>query len=213
MKYLELEEYKSWEQMCQPVNECRVDEYATWLCEDLASSKKTILNVEDICDWYKKAGTFADMELQIFQQLYQTIDDSEFGTLMPLFLDRQQILKRDKSVLDVISVLFLKSFILNAQKDYWQILYSNRVHGVSFVSLVDHIKFKGPTLFIIRDNDNYMFGGYASESWKTEETKFYGKTLVTVENWIKNLPTVTKSGNTLQSGLLTKTFSETFIST
>ncbi|KAJ9585561.1 hypothetical protein L9F63_002637 [Diploptera punctata] len=166
MKYLEMEDYTRWIKVCQTVNDPKIEDYAGFLCEDLITLKKTFLDFEDINEWYRKANVFSDMQQQIFEQLYQLEDDGEFGTLIPLFLDREQILKRDKTILDIISILFVKSFILNADKDYWQILYSNVVHGVSLLSLVDQIKENGPTLLVIRDNDNFVFGGYASESWK-----------------------------------------------
>ncbi|PSN35785.1 hypothetical protein C0J52_09487 [Blattella germanica] len=172
--HLQVEEYMSWNQVLRPIEDSKVDEYAAWLCDDLHLSNNSHLKVEELSDWYYKAAVFENMQCQVYQQLYQMIDDTEYESSLPLFIDSEQILKKDKSILDALSISLIKSYILNAEKDYWSILYSSSVHGISLLSLVEHIQKKGPTLLVIKDNGNYIFGGYASESWKPEVAKFYG---------------------------------------
>lgn len=52
-------------------------------------------------------------------------------------------------------------------------LFSEAVHGKSWTKFLTNIENQGPTLMIIQDSQNKVFGGFASKSWAKNPT-FYG---------------------------------------
>eukprot|EP01101_Sappina_pedata_P010851 TRINITY_DN6952_c0_g1_i1.p1 TRINITY_DN6952_c0_g1~~TRINITY_DN6952_c0_g1_i1.p1 ORF type:complete len:270 (+),score=75.98 TRINITY_DN6952_c0_g1_i1:2-811(+) len=59
-------------------------------------------------------------------------------------------------------------------RDEWTLLYLNKTQGRSFNRLKYHTKNQGPTLIIIKDDKGYIFGGFASQSWKKPGAAWYG---------------------------------------
>lgn len=58
----------------------------------------------------------------------------------------------------------------------WSLLFSTRIHGLSFTSMLAKLTNKGQTVIIIEDTNSHVFGGFASESWRVGP-KFIGKLL------------------------------------
>ncbi|KAF9439358.1 hypothetical protein BGZ76_000019 [Entomortierella beljakovae] len=54
-----------------------------------------------------------------------------------------------------------------------RLLFSSKVSGASFSTLLQNISFQGPTLIILKDEDGYIFGAYADQDWE-QKPKFYG---------------------------------------
>lgn len=48
----------------------------------------------------------------------------------------------------------------------WTMLYSTSVHGFHASTLLRRTKDKGPTVVVFVDTNGFVFGGFASESWK-----------------------------------------------
>ncbi|KAL0426578.1 UNVERIFIED_CONTAM: MTOR-associated protein MEAK7 [Sesamum latifolium] len=57
--------------------------------------------------------------------------------------------------------------------DEWKLLYHSSVHGLSFNTFLGNILNDGPTILIIKDNEGYIYGGYASQPWE-RHSDFYG---------------------------------------
>lgn len=56
----------------------------------------------------------------------------------------------------------------------WSLLFSTRIHGLSFTSMLGKITNKGPTVIIVEDTKQNIFGGFASDGWRLGP-KFFGK--------------------------------------
>ncbi|KAG0081048.1 hypothetical protein BGZ90_010366 [Linnemannia elongata] len=54
-----------------------------------------------------------------------------------------------------------------------KLLFSSKVSGASFSTLLQKITYQGPTLIVMKDEDGYIFGAYADQDWE-QGPKFYG---------------------------------------
>eukprot|EP00301_Raphidiophrys_heterophryoidea_P000037 c1001_g1_i2.p1 GENE.c1001_g1_i2~~c1001_g1_i2.p1 ORF type:complete len:241 (+),score=46.44 c1001_g1_i2:277-999(+) len=55
----------------------------------------------------------------------------------------------------------------------WYLLYSLQRNGVSLQTFFRTTAFQGPNILVLRDQDNHIFGGFASSSWENNP-KYYG---------------------------------------
>ncbi|XP_068473531.1 uncharacterized protein [Phaseolus vulgaris] len=56
----------------------------------------------------------------------------------------------------------------------WNLLYHSSVNGLSFNTFLGNISnHAGPTVLIIKDQEGYIYGGYASQPWE-RHSDFYG---------------------------------------
>ncbi|GMH41004.1 hypothetical protein BSKO_08914 [Bryopsis sp. KO-2023] len=65
----------------------------------------------------------------------------------------------------------------------WELLFSSRVHGASYNTLLGAITNKGVTLLIVRDTQGHTFGGLATTPWEKKGNFFgdYSSFLFTVQ--------------------------------
>jgi len=56
----------------------------------------------------------------------------------------------------------------------WNLLYSPQKHGYSINTFYSKLKDKGPTILMIRDTNQFVFGAFLSESWKSDNQGYYG---------------------------------------
>ncbi|KAG0058414.1 hypothetical protein BGZ89_001302 [Linnemannia elongata] len=54
-----------------------------------------------------------------------------------------------------------------------KLLFSSKISGASFSTLLQKITYQGPTLIVMKDEDGYIFGAYADQNWE-QGPKFYG---------------------------------------
>lgn len=54
-----------------------------------------------------------------------------------------------------------------------KLLFSSKISGASFSTLLQKITYQGPTLIVMKDEDGYIFGAYADQDWE-QGPKFYG---------------------------------------
>ncbi|ETK90381.1 hypothetical protein F441_06001 [Phytophthora nicotianae CJ01A1] len=60
-----------------------------------------------------------------------------------------------------------------------ELIYSTRVHGWSFLSFFDRLQNKGPTILVIQDENDNIFGAFCPASWKRSKAFFgNGRTFV-----------------------------------
>ncbi|MQL95545.1 hypothetical protein Taro_028209 [Colocasia esculenta] len=58
--------------------------------------------------------------------------------------------------------------------EQWKLLYSSAVNGQSFNTFLGNISnVDGPTVLVIKDEEGYVYGGYASQPWE-RHSDFYG---------------------------------------
>lgn len=47
----------------------------------------------------------------------------------------------------------------------WRFLFSSKIMGESFSTMLGKLLKRGPTLLVVEDEDHYIFAAYASHSW------------------------------------------------
>lgn len=62
--------------------------------------------------------------------------------------------------------MFINNNLPHDLQSEWSMLFSTRIHGLSFTSMLGKIMNKGPTLLILEDTKGHVFGGFASDSWR-----------------------------------------------
>ncbi|KAI9593554.1 TLDc domain-containing protein, partial [Syncephalis fuscata] len=72
----------------------------------------------------------------------------------------------------------------------WSLLYSLDQHGISFTTMLNRVENKGPIILAIQDEENKIFGGYATESFKphigcygSDQDPSNGKDKLEVYSW------------------------------
>lgn len=93
--------------------------------------------------------------------------------LLPAIDVNQKYIQSFKTILDLGWIMFLKNRLpIDCQKS-WRLLFSSSSHGESFQALSAAIINQGSTIFVIKDDSDNVFGGYASQPWLLKP-KFYG---------------------------------------
>lgn len=72
--------------------------------------------------------------------------------------------------------MFINNSLPHDLQSEWSLLFSTRIHGLSFTSMLGKITNRGPTLLIVEDTKGHVFGGFASDSWRLGP-KFIGKAI------------------------------------
>lgn len=62
---------------------------------------------------------------------------------------------------------------ITLQMRHWKLIYDTRADGTTLVSFYDKTNDQGPTILVVKTDENEVFGGFASESWK-KSSKYYG---------------------------------------
>jgi len=56
----------------------------------------------------------------------------------------------------------------------WKLMYSSELHGYSLHTLYAKARrLKGPSVLVVKDTDGYVFGGFASHTWR-KNVSFFG---------------------------------------
>lgn len=75
--------------------------------------------------------------------------------------------KRATTMLDVKTLLALNSQLPHQSKGVpWQQLFNTAVDGESFSVFANLVRKKGPTVVVVRDDEGFVFGFFASQSWE-----------------------------------------------
>jgi len=73
-----------------------------------------------------------------------------------------------RPIIELPHVIYVNAQLPREHRHKWRFLFSSKINGESFSTMLGKILDKGPTLFFIEDEDQYIFGGYASESWSVK---------------------------------------------
>jgi len=80
----------------------------------------------------------------------------------------------NKTSLSLLQVIFLNTHLPHELRHLWRPLFNTDIHGESFSKFTGCISSQGPTIIVVWDEQNNVFGGFATESWKMGP-KFVGK--------------------------------------
>ncbi|CAD8048322.1 unnamed protein product [Paramecium primaurelia] len=106
-----------------------------------------------------------DGQMQNIEQPKQVICRDSQQTQLE---SKSEIVTRDK----FISISTHLPILFKGQK--WQCIYSSIQHGSSIQTLMRKTENNSPSVILIRDLDNYLFGAYLSDGIKNSYGKFYG---------------------------------------
>ena len=59
------------------------------------------------------------------------------------------------------------------QGDTWELLFNSNLHGASFSTWMGRVAGRGPTVVLIKDRQEALFGGFAADAW-AKNGQFYG---------------------------------------
>ncbi|KDO32128.1 hypothetical protein SPRG_03345 [Saprolegnia parasitica CBS 223.65] len=80
----------------------------------------------------------------------------------------------DSKILNIAHIVEIDEVLpITCQLCKWKLLYSTDVHGASLQSLLILAKAQSPTLVVVQDDQNVIFGGFASDEWH-HALNYYG---------------------------------------
>jgi len=121
--------------------------------------------------WIKNNNLLLQLHRALIMKLYSM--PHVILNLLPGIIIDQKYQRLFTTILDIDSIMFLKSILpVECQKN-WRLLFSSSSHNECYQSLTSTIINQGSTILIVKDNVGNIFGGYASHEWTFEPT-FYG---------------------------------------
>lgn len=66
---------------------------------------------------------------------------------------------------DLSQIVFVNSNLPMALRTKWRFLFSSKMHGESFSTMLGSILGQGATVIFIEDTNGYVFGSYSTDSW------------------------------------------------
>ncbi|KAJ2941347.1 hypothetical protein O0L34_g3547 [Tuta absoluta] len=144
----------------------------------------------EVTQWITGNSLLAGMSETVFESLYGVTEGREKrvrdlgpasqgegsapqGTTLLPHPDGISTLPDYPAFVDLSHLVWLNQQIPHKHREHWRFLFSSHIHGESFSTMAGRIQDVGASVVIIEDNSGYIFGGYASESWKLSPD-FYG---------------------------------------
>ncbi|XP_076167179.1 MTOR-associated protein MEAK7 [Ptiloglossa arizonensis] len=164
--------YLTWSEIGCTVNTRRIGMHSKTLCEDIVKHGET-LTVDQIETWFRTASTFKMIQSHVFRCLF-LVSQRKIDKNVTSRINELNLLPKCKgleniphfpSILGLADVLFLNLSLPHDLRNEWRFLFSSQMHGESFSTLLGRITVQGPTIIILRDTENHVFGGFASDSW------------------------------------------------
>lgn len=157
--------YKSWE-FTSSDDFDRFSEY----CVEQTGGKKPEYSNQDIQSILNAIAAYFD---EVFNEL---LNANKSASAFPRWLRNQMDGGKKlehSSVLTMEDILFLNNELPIDWQSEWRLLFSTNIHGESFARVLGQIVNQGPTLLVIKDTNNHIFGGFAPASWSLNP-KFVG---------------------------------------
>ncbi|XP_064541911.1 MTOR-associated protein MEAK7 [Drosophila montana] len=162
---------KEWQDLGFLTTERSVCSFAKGLMRNLSKDLEHTLHNEALERWLHVTPQFLQLWREVFVQLYtrhggskrQIIKDVEIS-ILPQLCDAPHS-SHYRPIIELPHVLYINAQLPREMRHKWRFLFSSKVHGESFSTMIGKMIDKGPTLFFIEDEDQYIFGGYAPESW------------------------------------------------
>lgn len=138
------------------------------LLHDLLSDRMTVSR--DMFDkWLTNSGLFTAISVVLYHTVFSLDIPEPYRHVLPSI---------DAPVNYSLLLRSPELLVVNWSLPYtlrhrWRLLFSNRIHGNSFSSMLKRIQNCGPSVVILRDTEDAVFGGFASASWKCA-ANFFG---------------------------------------
>ncbi|XP_067622474.1 MTOR-associated protein MEAK7 isoform X2 [Eurosta solidaginis] len=175
----------------------RSELFKSWICHGFQSADRTIcalskglirsicqgedtyFNILQLEHWLQINPYFLIMWREVFINLYiksSMITSKSICTLTSNTIPLLEGIPTDSNytpILDIPQVIFLNSNLPNEYRNKWRFLFSSKIMGESFSTMLGKIVNRGATLLVIEDEDHYLFAGFSPESWSLK-SNFYG---------------------------------------
>ncbi|KAM7350918.1 MTOR-associated protein MEAK7 isoform 1-T2 [Cochliomyia hominivorax] len=168
-------EYESWIKFGYHCNDRSAQCFAKGLIRSLEKETETESTASSYAleKWLQINPTFLIIWRQVFTYLYNH-GNGKNGKLGGANHKSQQILPLQEGlptgtnyspILDIPHVIYINSNMPTDLRNKWRFLFSSKIMGESFSTMLGKLLKKGPTLLVVEDEDHYIFAGYAPESW------------------------------------------------
>lgn len=146
---------------------------ACMLVSSINGSDDEMIELEKLERWLSGCPLVQKMLHTTVLNAFPVIEENAYSS-SPLFPECVGAdWSRVTSLLDFSSVLCLTDAVPSLTCTPWRLVYSSRIQGLSFGTMIKAIRERGPALLVLKDTDGHIFGGYSSESWAPRGT-FYG---------------------------------------
>jgi len=129
--------------------------------------------MEEVLTAFSKSVLFINLQNSILSHTFDFEKSTYFVSSMIPQCVKSHTMSDDITVLDLPRLIYLNSQLAPELRKVWRFLFSTASHGESFSKMLGNIQEKGPTLVVLRDTGGFVFGGFATHSWKIGP-KFFG---------------------------------------
>ncbi|KAH8412844.1 hypothetical protein KR009_006226 [Drosophila setifemur] len=162
---------KDWHELGFITTERSAATFAKGLLRNLSKDQDHTLPIEALERWLHVTPQFLQIWREVFSQLYSRHGGSKRNlikemeiAILPELCEAPQS-SHYRPIIELPHVLYINAQLPREHRHKWRFLFSSKINGESFSTMLGKVMDKGPTLFFIEDEDQYIFGGYASESW------------------------------------------------
>ncbi|KAH8248935.1 hypothetical protein KR032_004384 [Drosophila birchii] len=162
---------KDWQDLGFNTTERSACTFAKGLMRNLGKELEHNMPSEVLERWLHVTPQFLQIWREVFNQLYSRHGGSKRNIIkevqipiLPELCDAPQN-SHYRPIIELPHVLYINAQLPREHRHKWRFLFSSKINGESFSTMLGKVLDKGPTLFFIEDEDQYIFGGYASESW------------------------------------------------
>uniref|UniRef100_A0A1A9UTY9 MTOR-associated protein MEAK7 n=1 Tax=Glossina austeni TaxID=7395 RepID=A0A1A9UTY9_GLOAU len=85
--------------------------------------------------------------------------------LLPALEGLTEAHKNYKPIMEIPHTIYMNSHLHYTLRNKWRFLFSSKIMGESFSTMLGKILNRGPTMLVVEDEDNYLFAGFAPQSW------------------------------------------------
>lgn len=165
---------KEWHDLGFNTTERSAATFAKGLMRNLGKELEHTMPNDALERWLHVTPQFLQIWREVFSQLYcrhggskrNIIKEMEIP-ILPALCDAPQN-SHYRPIIELPHVLYINAQLPREHRHKWRFLFSSKINGESFSTMLGKVLDKGPTLFFIEDEDQYIFGGYASETWSVK---------------------------------------------
>ncbi|XP_061399374.1 MTOR-associated protein MEAK7 [Musca vetustissima] len=165
--------FESWYKFGYHCNDRSAQCFAKGLVRHLCKKDSdSTASTSDLEKWLQVNPTFLIIWRCVFSYLYGYAGNGKISKLgnppSSQILPMQEGLPFGTNytpMLDIPHVIFVNSNVPVDLQHKWRFLFSSKIMGESFSTMLGKLLKKGPTLLVVEDEDHYIFAGYAPHSW------------------------------------------------
>ncbi|CAH1406599.1 unnamed protein product [Nezara viridula] len=156
--------FKSWEHG-DCVFEKDLNTLADYCMKEIVYSENGKMEIKELERWLIVCSFLRE----VFESILHFICNMDVGELKPML----PVADSQSSTLRLPLVLLLSHLTRIHTKKMWRLLYDSWSDPHSWTILQSAISNQGPNLVVIEETGGFVFGGFASQSWKIN-TGFFG---------------------------------------